>query len=247
MHAPSQLDAVNATIQPCFLDPSRKSVLWPQCENVLSHEHFQNLPQRSLICIFDNEERQAFVNEPSLGENFCGFTKPGLRGVASWPPDILRCVWDDKKALCDDAIYLRSRTCKSQIGTVITFAHEMQHFMQYGNHRKVWQANHDLRACVKGRFPQWHFPHEREALLVSRQVAEAVLCPLEVQRYAEQEREREQVERPGDLRKWEFLLSLNVREKFDFLEETKTLVNEHRECLKQHFPYRDYSKEKWWE
>ena len=249
-------------IQQCFLDPSKESELWPKCQGVLCHKHFLNqLPQESLVCIFDEVDRECFTNSPELGRNFCGFTalfcepkfRPNVRG---WPPEVLKCVWDGSKYLCDVAIYLRSRTCQSQTGTVITFAHELQHFMQHGNSRKVWLANRHLqciyRRCQQ-RVPPWHFPHEYEALLVSKQlaVAEDVLSPGEARDYAEQEREREQVERVGDLRKWEFFRDLSVQEEFDLLERTRIEVKKCRDYLEAYFPAHnsdapDYSKDEWW-
>jgi hypothetical protein len=226
---------------------------------VLCHEHFRRkLPQKSLVCIFDNEERSKFTNTPSLGKNFRGFTIPICEPkfqteVRSWPPDILKCVLDGNKFLCDITIYLRNQTCESQTGTVITFAHEVQHFTQYGGHRKVWLANRHLKdgRLFQGRLPPWHFPDEYEALLVSKRVAETVIGRDEIRVYAEQERDRELVECKGDLKKWEFFLCLDVDEEFDLLKRTTSLVNERREYLGEYFPAcssddPDYSKEEWW-
>lgn len=248
------------SIQPCFLDPSKKSVLWPKCQSVICHKHFRrNLPQKLLVCIFDNEERSYFTNPQRLGENYCGFTttvcEPKFNiDVPNWPPEIRQCVSDGSKYHCDVTIYLRNRTCQSQTGTVITFAHEMQHFMQYGNSRKIWLANRNLKCIYRRcqqRVPQWHFPYEYEALLVSKQVAEDILSPGEVRDYAVQEREREQIERVGDLKKWEFFLDLDVREQFDLLERTKIEVKKCRDYLEAYFPVHNnddpyYSNDEWW-
>jgi hypothetical protein len=247
-------------IQQCFLDPSKESELWPKCQSVLNHEHFRyKLPQKSLACIFDNEERSYFTNPQRLGKNFCGFTtqvcEPKFStDMPNWPPEILRCVSDGSKYFCDVTVYLRNRTCQSQTGTVITFAHELQHFTQYGNSRKAWLANRHLqriyRLCQQ-RVPPWHFPYEYEALLVSKQVAEEVLSPGEVRDYTEQECEHEQIERVEDLKKWEFFLRLDVREEYDLLEKTKIEVRKCRDYLEEYCQTDnsdapDYSKDEWW-
>lgn len=247
------------SVQAYFLDTSREPVLWPKCQTVLRHEHFaQRLPQKTLACVFDSEERSEFTRIPSLGKNFRGFTiairEPKFQAeVRSWPPDVSKCVWDGTKFLCDVVIYLRNRTCESQVGTVITFAHELQHFTQYGVQYKVWSANRHLkdRRMFQGRLPPWHFPDEYDARLVSKQMAYAVFGPDEVRAHAELERDQEQTERGGDLKEWEFFLRLDIREEFDFLERTRSLVNESRERLEQYFPPcssedPDYSKREWW-
>jgi hypothetical protein len=125
----------------------------------------------------------------------------------------LKHIWgnngnDKQDWLCDVVIYLRNRTCESPTGTAITFAHELQHFMQYGSNHEAYQSGHDLQSRFRedGRsaFP-WDFPHEREAQIVSKKVAEVVLGKDEVRRYAEQ-----QIELKRDPLKWEFFLRLEA-------------------------------------
>ncbi len=241
-----------------FLDRTTEVNLRPSCEIVLQQEVFRNhLPERSLACIFDNQERPKFLDNSRLGLNFYGFTaylrRPDFSSdVASWPRELLACVWEGTAYRFDVVIYLRSRTCQSHTSTIITFAHEIQHFIQYGKHRKLWLANRHLQSICTRRVPPWHFPHEYEAILKSKQVAEAVLTPKEVRVHAEHEREAEQTAESGDLKKWDFFLDLDAREDFRLLERTDSLVDECRANLLQKFPAKtlgdpDYSKEKWWE
>lgn len=244
-------EAKEMSIQPCFLDPSKEPELWPQCQSVFRHEHFRlHLPQQSLVCIFDDEERQEFICCPWLGENYCGFThvtsEPGPPGL-QWSDELIEQVLDDQGWRCDVVIYLRRRTCESPVGTVITFAHELQHFVQYGFDRKVWYANKHLHdfSCRHGEeLPTWSFPDEYEAQLASKCVAESILGKDKVQGYAQQ-----QIELNRDPGKWEFFRNL---EPLDLLQRTIPWVQERREVLKKEFPMSDdrmpdYSKEKWWE
>jgi hypothetical protein len=227
-----------------FLDAARKDELEPVCEEVL--KRFE-LPEQKLIAIFDDKEHQEFtVFTPELGKEFCGFFRWSLYGMRPCPQEITNRLWSnqDGKWHCDVFIYLRSRTCLSLIGMAITFAHELQHFMQYGFSRKVWQASHDLRKIVSGGCP-WDFPDERDAMIVSRTTAEKVCGKNEVHRYADQ-----QIELNRNPQKWEVFLGLG--EPFNLLQETMPLVEGHREALKERFPLNgkerpDYEKEIWWE
>ncbi len=230
-----------------FLDNSKKDELEPLCNKVL--EHFKQLPEQKLIAIFDDEERQEFtVFTPSLGKEFCGFFRGNLYGMQPFPQEIKDdYLWSkqDGRWRCDVMIYLRSRTCQSPTGMAITFAHELQHFVQYGFSRKVWQANHDLQQIIRG-FP-WYFPDERDALTVSRGKVEDICGKVEVRTYAEQQIE---LKRYPD--KWEFFLGSETEKPFDLLQATISLVNEHRETLKERFSVNgkdrpDYTKERWWE
>jgi len=119
-----------------FRDSQRRPALEPLCQKVIAS--FQ-LSDRSLICIFDDEERSEFVESPYLGPTFCGFFAPVRecgKGPMPWPQQILDHIWmpygigHDWAA--DALIYLRSRTCESVFGAAITFAHELTHFKQYG-------------------------------------------------------------------------------------------------------------------
>jgi len=229
-----------------FLDGSKKAELEPLCEEVL--KRFE-LPRQKLIAIFDDKERQELtVFTPALGKEFCGFFRWYLYGMQPFPREITDRLWSnqDGKWRCDVLIYLRSRTCQSPTGMAITLAHELQHFMQYGFSRKVWQASHDLRQIVGGNLP-WHFPDERDAMIVSRITAEEVCGKNEVRSYADQ-----QIELDRNAPKWEFFFGPETAKLSNILQLTIPLVNDHREALKEKFPLNgkerpDYTKERWWE
>src|SRR5438046_1286133 len=73
-------------------------------------------------------------------------------------------------------IYLHGNTCSTEVGLVMTFAHELQHFVQYGRQREIWLAN----TAIMMNFPRrvlklagvkiFHIPIELEARITSRRI-----------------------------------------------------------------------------
>jgi hypothetical protein len=128
-------------IELIFRDSSKQPKLKPLCWKIL--EHFQ-LPQHSLICIFDDEECPEFTDPSSYGENLCGLFEHVREFHSECPDDLDEYVLENERFLCDVVIYLCYRTCHSPAGMTITFAHELHHFMQYGCEPKAYQANRHL-------------------------------------------------------------------------------------------------------
>jgi hypothetical protein len=237
-------------IELVFRDTSRKLELEPLCRRVIEGSDF---PQYSLGAIFDDEERPEFTQY--FGESFCGFFTPvrqfGTQCIR-WPQDILNHVWVSEGLGCDwkyDAvIYIRCRTCESRIGAVITFAHELQHFKQYGLSYKVWRAEGLCKQVYSGApLAPWRFPSEFEAQLASQRIAREVLGDEIVMGYAEQK-----IEEKSDPDKWRFFQGLDPDESFDFLERTKPWVSDYRDALRRRFPARsnkdpDFAKDNWWD
>jgi len=237
-------------IELIFCDNFKKAELEPLCLRIL--KHFQ-APNYSLIVIFDDCERKEFE---SHGAEFCGFFIPirehtdkfGSDSVTmQWPDDILKHIYIDQELRCDVLIYLRYRTCKSATGTAITFAHELQHLMQYGFSYKVWRACFDIRSVTGGsaKFP-WDIPDEHDAQVVSRKIAcgDDICGKQEVWRYAQ-----EQIELGRDPEKWKFFIGLDAEVPFNFLDATIPLVDVHRDALKEIHnddggP--DYDEDIWW-
>ena len=109
----------------------------------------------------------------------------------------------------------------------------------------MWQASRDLQCVVNG--DPWYFPHERDAVIVSRSKVEEVCGKDGVRRYAE-----EQSKLGNNPEKWRFFLGSEAENPVNFLQATIPLLNKHREALKARFPsngreHPDYIKERWWE
>ena len=237
-----------------FRDKFREAELKTLCTAVL--DNFQ-LPTQSLVCIFDDKERPEFLDTPQIGPNFCGFHNPvrqfRFQGVP-WPPELRAHLWDTqrKEFAFDAVIYMRKRTCDSDIGTVITFGHGLQHFLQYGSQYKAWRASQFIANIAAPKLVNsrpWSFPHEHQAQLVAKRVAETVLGPANVQSYA-----KEQAAHRGDREKWLFFLSVDASKAYNLTEETNIWVEEYRAELierhsylatKPHEP--NFSSPRWWE
>jgi hypothetical protein len=79
----------------------------------------------------------------------------------------------------DHVIYLQGSTCTSEVGLAITFAHELQHFVQYMTTRQLWAQNRLIpelpEYVIKAQDLHWFdIPIEREARIVSIRIAETL-------------------------------------------------------------------------
>ncbi len=135
----------------------------------------------------------------------------------------------------DNLVYVRSTTCLDVVGAVITYAHELQHFMQHGFAPKLAFVNFKLYENLKLFEPSamtTDIPHEREANIVSKRVAEAVCGREAVKAFAE-----EQVlfmERAGEEEqkaRYMFFRDVPSSSDYDLLQETLRLVEKYRERI----------------
>ena len=153
--------------------------------------------------------------------------------------------------------YLAHGVSKSSTAAVITFAHEMQHLVQYEFSHKVYLASDYVKRILTAeddRFRPWNSPHEHEALLISKKVSEVILGQKIVRRFAEERRvEAEKEQQWNESEKWRFFLDeLNAHESFDLLKRTIPLVGQNRDALVEKFPPNDsaepdFTKANWWD
>ena len=59
----------------------------------------------------------------------------------------------------------------------------MQHFLQYGRNRTVWDTNTVFRTTTLSK--PWDLPSEREAMIASKRVAEVLFDKDAIARFAE--------------------------------------------------------------
>jgi hypothetical protein len=81
---------------------------------------------------------------------------------------------------CDAAIYLHNSTCESTESLTMTLAHEMQHFVQYGNNRTIFAFNNLILKLPRRTLAElgltWHdIPTEREARIIAKRASEELL------------------------------------------------------------------------
>jgi hypothetical protein len=240
------------SVEHVFRDQRRKPALEPLCAAVLEH---QRPTKHALCCIFDDAERSEFLKEHD--PNYCGFFCPIAKcGIERWPEDLKPHVSALEHGIlsftCELAVYVRKRTCEHTTATTITFAHEIQHLMQHDFHFKFWRANFWLPKVTGSDLVNpkaWDLPSEYDAQLAAKRISQSVLGIPEVERYA-----KEQIEAENDPEKWEFFLELDVSREYDFVCETRRMVDRFKGKLDA--LYREYerddcepdfTKEIWWE
>jgi hypothetical protein len=217
-----------------------KALLEPLLQRVL--EYFR-VPALRVLCFFDDENPLCF--EPWFGTEYRGFHVP-VTGSGGFPPYIEQLFFDSYDGF-DNVIYLPGRTCAAEVGTVITFAHELQHFVQHGSGYKVLEANNLLRINLPDFDPAstakvWNIPHETNAMIVSRRVAEGVLGTEVVSKHA-----GSSIAAQDDVGYWEYFLSLSPQISFDLLAETIPWVDRYRpQLLTLQQSKVDFSQSDWW-
>ena len=190
------MDAVSLRFKTPELDAARRVA----CDEVLKHF---SLPQYELLCFFDDENPREFLD---LGPSYCGFHAVIAKGGLGWPRYIWNLFHDRSgRVTFQNVIYINGRTCSTTPGTVITLAHELQHFVQYGFAHKVWLANTLIYDILRDGPPTtieaWDIPYERDTTRVSKQVAVHMLGKEAVEAYADA-----QISAGSDPGKWRAFL-----------------------------------------
>lgn len=167
----------------------------PLCEQV---ERSFLLPPRRLYRYFASSDDDDLRRKN--GDHYRGFHLPeSLKGEL---PDYLRTCFfhalkdtpdgsvPPNKVAFDNMIYIRHSTCGDRTGLVETYAHELQHFVQQGRTPRLLAVNQilckDLRK-VEPTAAVTDIPSEREAIIVSKQVAEDVCGAEAVREFAERQ------------------------------------------------------------
>ena len=170
---------------------ANEAILKPLCEQV--EQRVQLPPRRLYRCFALNEDEEL---RRKNGDHYRGFHVPlSGRGELPQPHYLRSCFFHPledtpdggvppNKVAFDNLIYIRHSTCADKTGLVETYAHELQHFVQHGRTPRLLAVNQIL--CRE----LWKYermaavtdiPSEREAIIVSKQVAEDV-CGVEAVR-----------------------------------------------------------------
>lgn len=229
-------------VQKCFKNIDLQSRLSLASEEALKRF---NLPPLRLLCFFDDESPEQF--DEIMGPRHCGFHVPVIGSGSLWPAyvdDLFINSMGDFEY--DNVIYVNGRTTLSVPGTVITLAHELQHFMQYGHARKVWKANTLIYEILRDGPPtpirSWDIPYEKDTTRVSKKVAEEVLGADVVNTHV-----NAQIAAGNHTEKWMFFQNVSYAMEFDLLEETKRWVERYRtELLKIDQTDVDFRQSEWW-
>jgi hypothetical protein len=152
-------------------------------------DEFTDLPPERLLIFLDNEDAECFREK--WGPMNRGFFTSLNGGVLltlgipldKWPeritrhflardPETGKYILDPEtggiKFVYDQVIYLYGTTCDDSVGRVMTLAHELQHFVQYGFHRELHKKNFEFLR----RLPAYEIPIEKEARIIAKRIAE---------------------------------------------------------------------------
>lgn len=196
------------------------------------------LPEARLLCFFDDQDWMPFKESFGLANRgFYGPIGPGAFSNPSWPEYVKRIVLvDDPPSWIlrqgfDHIIYLHGSTSADELGLTMTFAHELQHFVQRANMLHTYAAGKLLLELLS-HWPEetsaavglksWpDIPHERDAKIVAKRVVEKIFG---------EERTREFIDRKiaspvnaGDREDWQFIQSIASGDSYDLQNETRSL------------------------
>ena len=170
-------------------DASERFDLEDGYRQVLDHLEFPN--HIRLLCFLDNQNDAKLV--ASLGGSNRGIHVP-LKGYYAQLPQFrialphrvekLITFDDADEPNFDNLVYLHGSTTKLRPAFIMSLAHELQHVLQYTNHFELWRDNTIMereRSNFGAAFA--NTPVEREAMIVSRQVATSICGRQDVANY----------------------------------------------------------------
>jgi hypothetical protein len=234
--------------------------LKPLCLEV---DKYFSFPARRLYRYFARTDDRYMVGPPmSLGEYYRGFHVP-IASRHVLPGYLLDCFFHppenfkgnsldnlpsfEQMVAFDNLIFIRDSTCLDPTGFVTTYAHELQHFTQYGHTPKLAVVNSDLYFNMKKFAPSsmvTDVPNEREANIVSKRVAEAICGKAAVRAFAEERiRFMEKVNEPDQRERWTFFRDIPASTEYDLLVETVLLVEKYKGRIDFNI---DVNRPEWW-
>jgi hypothetical protein len=204
-------------------DPAVTQERREMAESVI-HEFGNGVPDLRLLAFLDDHDCEALKRE--IGKANRGLYKPlksGAGGINGWylfPQDVQEAVFAAEpplysvRKMADHLIYLHGGTCANLTSLVMTFAHELQHFVQHGKNPELWAASTVLFSFEKDFYKKaalrvFDIPIEFEARIVSKRIA-VTLCGAEsVNSYIEN-RIAEAIT-PEDVEDWQFVRDLKIQ------------------------------------
>lgn len=229
-----------------------KSTLKPLCKRV---ESCFKLPSKRLYRYFAVDDDKYLAG--LMGRHFRGFHIP-LAGRNDLPDYLRDCFFVaieefdvsmtfEQMVSFDNLIYIRRDTCSDTIGCVITYAHELQHFTQHGYTPRLWAVNtalyHNLGA-FDSRIRPVDIPHEHEANIIAKRVAEEILGADAVRKYAEEQIElMVAANEPAQAARWKFFRDVLSSTEYDLLAATVPFVEKYKRRIDFGV---DVSQPEWW-
>jgi hypothetical protein len=132
----------------------------------------------------------------------------------------------------DDLIYLRYSTCSDPIACVVTYAHELQHFVQNGRVPRLLRVNNALYHNVKQFEPNAtpiDIPSEREANIFSKRVSVAMFGADRIREFADKQvKKMEEFGAVEESTRWMFFRDVQPSTSYDLLESTMPFVQRYK-------------------
>jgi hypothetical protein len=229
-----------------------EAILKPLCQE--AELHFK-LPPKRLCRYFATWDDSGLWQ---YGQHYRGFHVP-RSSCPVLPYYLVSCFYHpfdplnsnvpfDNTIAFDNLVYIRDSTCREGgVGFVTTYAHELQHFVQHGYTPRLSEVNSVLYQNLKVYEPNaiaTDIPHEREANIVSKQVAERMFGVDAVREYAEgQIRFMEQAGDSEQRARWIFFRDVPSTTVYDLLQETIPLVEKYRGVIDFGV---DIDQAEWW-
>jgi hypothetical protein len=244
------------TLQVESKDSAVKASREATCNLVIGRFRF-DYPGEKLLCFIDDKDF-ALLKTGDLKGNRGGFVPNFYRSILSgFPPlpDYVKRMHDFSHMLghaYSSLIYVHGSTCEPRASLVITLAHELEHFTQFSQELRLYEADMILRD-LRGYRPD--LPSESDAFLISKQIAIEMCGETPIRDYANGQMEvAEAVDKP----RWEYFLSLSLYDPPTFADKTRQQCREHQTSLnamiaenvvkyQKTFPRFDFSKPDWWE
>lgn len=214
-------------------------------------KQFPKLPSLRLLCYFDNDNPEWLQRQ--YGQ-FAGIHVPVISGGV-WPRYVEEHFLDYSTGefAFDNLIYIpQTKYAQETVSFVIIFAHELQHFVQWGDSRKVAEANTLLLQNLGSFDPltelkPWGLPNNREAMIVANRVAETLCGVKAVRGFIDtQIADGKRDNNFSKTQLWEWVRGLRPATVCNLLQETDLLVQKYRKQLQGLKSEIDFSKTKWW-
>ncbi len=238
-----------------FKAPSLRGKLRSVISRVL--KQFPKLPSLRLLCYFDDAYPEELRHQLALWGVHTpptGIHTP-IIGSGTWPNYVSRYFFDYSSGdlAFDNLIYVPgTKYAGEDISFVIVFAHELQHFVQWGFARKVSHANTLLLWNLAQFNPNtdlkpWGLPNNQEAMIVAKRAAESI-CGVEAVKafIAAQIADGKSSKNISKAQLWEWVRTLTPSTRYDLLKETDRLVQKYKPQLQGLKSDIDFSKAKWW-
>jgi len=237
-----------------FEASEKEATVKPLCLRV---EKEFNLSAGRLCRYFAGSDDGCLIANPHFGLHFRGFHAT-VAARNSFPKYLFDCFFHPLETLrgipsfeemvaFDSLIYIRHSTCDDPTGLVECYAHELQHFVQYGRTPRLWAANGVLYQKLKELEPTsvvTDIPTEREANIVSKRVAEKVCGVEAVKKFAEERvRFMDECGNHEERDRWIFFRDTPSATQFNLLDATLPLVEMYRGVLDFKM---DIGKHEWW-